>query len=245
MDNNFHGDIKINGSGSAGGGTYNSVIIKGTGKINGDLKCNIFSLGGTGSVEGNLEVADGKINGTGTIEGDLKAGKFKMNGTGKITGNIVADEFAVSGSGSFLKNIEAQNVKVEGAAKIGQDCNAEVFTSDGSFEVGGLLNADEINIRLLGFKSRAREIGGGKITVSIGPPHGLGVFKTIVSMGILNPLLEADTIEGDEIVLENTTAAIVRGNNITIGAGCDIGTVEYTGHYVKTGDARVGTETKI
>lgn len=245
MDNNYRGDIKINGSGSAGGGTYNSVIIKGSGKISGDLKCNVLQISGTGLIEGNVEVSEGKINGAGTIEGDLKAEQFKINGSGKVTGSVSGSDFAVSGSGTVGKSVEAQNIKIEGSAKIGTDCNAEVFTSDGAFEIGGLLNADHININLLGFKSKAKEIGGGKIRVTLGPPHGLGVLKTIISMGILNPVLEAETIEGDEILLENTTARIVRGNNITIGPGCDIGTVEYKGHYVKNGDARVGTETKV
>lgn len=245
MDNNYRGDIKINGTGSAGGGTYNSVIIKGAGKITGDLKCNVFQVSGTGTIDGNLDATEGRISGTGTVEGDVRSEQFKINGSGKIAGNMTGSDFAVSGSGTVIKNVEVHNIKIEGSLKIGMDCNAEVFTSDGSFDIGGLLNADEININLLGFKSKAREIGGGKITVSIGPAHGLGVLKTIISMGILNPVLEADVIEGDEIMLENTSARIVRGNNITIGPGCDIGTVEYKGHYVKNGDARVGTETKV
>ncbi len=62
MDEYNRGDIKINGSGSAGGGAYNSVVIKGSGRIGGDLKCNIFNISGTGTVEGSLKPADGKIN---------------------------------------------------------------------------------------------------------------------------------------------------------------------------------------
>jgi cytoskeletal protein CcmA (bactofilin family) len=61
MDSYNRGDIRINGSGSAGGGTYNSVVIKGSGRIGGDLKCKIFNIGGTGTVEGSLETEDGKI----------------------------------------------------------------------------------------------------------------------------------------------------------------------------------------
>lgn len=245
MDNNNRGDIRINGSGSAGGGTYNSVVIKGSGRIGGNLKCAVFSIGGTGTVEGSLETADGKINGAGTVEGDVKAEKFKINGSGKIAGSISGGDFAVSGSGSVGKSVDVQSMKIEGSTKIGQDCTAEVFTSDGAFEIGGLLNADVINVRLLGFKSKVREIGGEKISITVGPAHGLAVIKTIMTMGILHPGLEADIIEGDEIMLENTTAKVVRGNNVMIGAGCDIGTVEYKGNYVKNADARVGTATKV
>ncbi|SHI23259.1 Polymer-forming protein, partial [Sporobacter termitidis DSM 10068] len=239
------GDIRINGSGSTGGGAYDSVIIRGTGKVAGDLSCNVFQISGSGSVDGNLEVEDGKISGSGSIDGDLKAAKFRISGSGKIIGSVKAGEFIVSGAGTVLKGVEAQSVKIEGSAKIGLDCNAESFDADGGFEIGGLLNADEVKIRIYGMKSKVREIGGGKITVTMGPAHGFNIVRTIVSMGILNPALETDTIEGDEINLENTTAKVVRGNSVTIGSGCNIGLVEYKDHYTKSADARVGTETKI
>jgi cytoskeletal protein CcmA (bactofilin family) len=246
MDNNNRGDIRINGSGSAGGGTYNSVVIKGAGRIGGDLKCEILNIGGTGTVEGNLEAADGKINGTGAIEGDAKVRKFRISGSAKIAGSISGEDFSVSGSGTIGKSAEVQTMKIEGSVKIGQDCTAEAFTADGAFEIGGLLNADVVSVRLLGFKSRAKEIGGEKISITVGPAHGMAVIKTLMTMGgILHPNLEAEVIEGDEIMLENTTAKVVRGSNVVIGAGCDIGTVEYKGSYVKNGDARVGSEIKI
>jgi cytoskeletal protein CcmA (bactofilin family) len=245
MSGTNHGDIRINGSGSTGGGKYDSVVIRGTGKVMGDLTCDVFQISGSGSVEGSLDTLDGRISGSGTVEGDLKAGKFKISGTGRIMGNVNAGELVISGSGSVQKNVEAQYVRIEGTAKIGLDCNAEFFEADGGFEVGGLLNADEVKIRVYGMKSKVREIGGGKITVTLGPTHAFNLVRTIVSMGILNPVLEVDTIEGDEIVLENTTARVVRGNSVTIGSSCDIGTVEYKDFYTKNIDAKVGTETKL
>jgi cytoskeletal protein CcmA (bactofilin family) len=245
MDNKSYGTLRINGSGSSGGGRFDKVVINGSGKISGDLECEVFTINGSGYVDGSLKTGDGKISGSGTVEGDLAAGSFKISGSGKIAGSVTADELTISGSGNVGKNVEAQTVRVEGSAKINQDCTAENFQSDGAFEIGGLLNADQVTIRLYGFRSKAREIGGGRIHVSVGPAHGLGVIKTILSMGILNPILEADVIEGDEISLENTTAKIVRGNNVIIGNGCDIGTVEYKGQFVKMSDAKIGTEIKL
>jgi cytoskeletal protein CcmA (bactofilin family) len=242
MDSNNHGDIRINGSGSAGGGTYDSVVIRGTGKITGDLKCTAFSISGSGTIEGSLETSDGRISGSGTVEGNVKADRFKISGSGRVDGNLSAKEYAVSGSGAVGKSVEATLVKLEGSAKVGENCSAETFNADGGFEIGGLLSADDVTIRLYGFRSRAREIGGGKITVSLGPP--MGFIKSIFA-GFINPILEVDTIEGDEIVLENTAARIVRGNTVIIGSGCDIGTVEYKEFCQKNLDAKVGTETKI
>jgi cytoskeletal protein CcmA (bactofilin family) len=245
MDNRSYGTLRMNGSGSSGGGIFDKVVINGSGKINGDVECDVFHLNGTGHVEGNLKTTEGRISGSGVVDGNLTAATFRITGSGRIGGAVNADELTISGSGNIGNNVQAQNVRIEGSAKIGQDCNAEVFTSDGAFEIGGLLNADDVTIRLFGMKSKAREIGGGRITVALGPQRGLGVLKTIVSMGILNPVLEADVIEGDEISLENTTARIVRGNNVVIGAGCDIGTVEYKGQYTRLPEAKVGTETKV
>jgi cytoskeletal protein CcmA (bactofilin family) len=245
MENKTYGSLRMNGSGSAGGGRYEKVVINGSGRITGDVECELLHINGSGHIEGNLKTVEGRISGSGTVDGNLEAENFRINGSGKINGSVAVDELNVSGSGSVTGGVQAQTVRVEGSVKINQDCNAERFSSDGGFDIGGLLNADEVTIRLYGIKNKAREIGGGRITVSVGPAHGLGVIKSIISMGILNPNLEADVIEGDEISLENTTARIVRGNNIIIGNGCDIGTVEYKGQYTKLLDAKVGTETKI
>jgi cytoskeletal protein CcmA (bactofilin family) len=208
----------------------------------GDLTCDFFQISGSGSVEGNLDTVEGRISGSGVVEGDLRAGKLKISGSGKIMGSVNADELTVSGSASVQKSVGAQNVRIEGSAKIGQDCSAESFEADGGFEIGGLFSADEVKIRIYGMKSKAREIGGGRITVALGP--ALGFIKSLVA-GFMNPVLEVDTIEGDEIVLENTSARVVRGNSVTIGSGCDIGTVEYKDYYTKTIDSTVGTQTKL
>ncbi|MEI8200127.1 MAG: polymer-forming cytoskeletal protein [Eubacteriales bacterium] len=245
MDNTIKGDLKIDGSGSAPGGEYNSVKINGAGRITGDVVCREFRINGSGNVDGNIDMQDGKINGTGTIDGNIKAKLLKITGSGQVRGSISGDNIYVSGSVTIGENLDVQKIKIEGSAKVGHDCNAENFHSDGTFEISGLLNADDITIKLYHSKSRAKEIGGGRISVSVGSDAGFNVLKTIFTLGMYNPVLEADSIEGDEIVLENTTAKVVRGTNVTVGKGCNIGLVEYKGYLLKTGDAKVGEEKKI
>jgi len=245
MDNSIKGDLKIDGSGSAPGGEYNSVKINGAGRITGDVVCREFRINGSGNIDGNIELDDGKINGTGTVDGNIKARQLKITGSGQVRGTISGDNMIVTGSVTMGENLDVQKVKIEGSAKIGHDCNAETFHSDGTFEISGLLNADDITIKLYHSKSRAKEIGGGRINVSVGSNAGFNVLKTIFTLGMYNPVLEADSIEGDEIVLENTTAKVVRGTNVTIGKGCNIDLVEYKGYLLKTGDAKVGEEKKI
>ena len=52
--------------------------------------------------------------------------------------------------------------------------------------------------------------------------------------------LVADIIEGDDIYLENTHAKVVRGNNITLGPGCEIAFVEYKNDFKQDKEATVG-----
>ena len=57
--------------------------------------------------------------------------------------------------------------------------------------------------------------------------------------------LTADIIEGDDIYLENTHAKVVRGNNITLGSGCEIELVEYKNDFKQDKEAEIGTHRKI
>jgi cytoskeletal protein CcmA (bactofilin family) len=121
---------------------------------------------------------------------------------------------------------------------------AEVFLAKGSFTIGGLLNAGQIDIILYG-GCRAKEIGGEKITVKKpGIAHKLKrlIFSYIFRV---NVDLQADVIEGDEIYLEHTYAKIVRGNNVTIGPGCDIEVVEYKNNFHEQKGAIVKDKIKM
>lgn len=244
MNTNECADLRIDGSGSSGGGTYNSVKINGSGKISGDIICSEFKINGAGEAVGNVEAGRFVINGSGHIVGNLKAEEAKISGSASLGGNVTGGTIKISGSADIKSGVDMHQIKIEGTMKAGGDCSAESFYSNGVFEIGGLLNADDIDIQLYWHKSRAREIGGGRINVRPGAGGG-SILRSLFSFGLSNPQLEADTIEGDEISLENTKAKVVRGNNITIGPGCDIGLVEYKGQYQRNGDARVGSEQKV
>ena len=51
--------------------------------------------------------------------------------------------------------------------------------------------------------------------------------------------LTAETIEGDVVWLENTTAKVVRGKNVTVGPGCVVDLVEYAESYTPAGAPQV------
>jgi cytoskeletal protein CcmA (bactofilin family) len=105
--------------------------------------------------------------------------------------------------------------------------------------VDGLLSADHLEIYLDWNKSHAGEVGGTDIAVH------RGTRGTLRSLFTHAPAFEAGTIEGNEISLELTKADVVRGHNVTLGDGCEIGLVEYTGTLRKNGDAKVREEKKV
>lgn len=235
-------DLKINGFADAPGGEYGAVRVNGMGRITGDVYCQgAFTVNGSGDVTGNVISKSLQINGSGHICGSLNTDSASICGIGDIEGKVVCQELSVSGSAHIKKDLNAQTVKVSGSLKIKDGCNAERFESTGIFEVGGLLNADSVDVVLHWSKSRAKEIGGESITVRRGL-RGLDVIRQIFSV---DPGLEADIIEGTFLHLEHTHAKVVRGRNVTLGSGCEIGVVEYTDTLRKTGGANVGEEKKI
>jgi cytoskeletal protein CcmA (bactofilin family) len=175
-------------------------------------------------VNGNVKADSVKVNGNNSIEGNLRAEKVKINGTADINGNLSTEKAETYGS-----------ICVDG------DCNAEFFKIDGTFEIEGLLNAGELELSLYG-PSKAHEIGGEKITVKRkGKYDFLGLRYLIGS----NKELTAESIEGDEIYLENTQAKVVRGNNVELGPNCNIELVEYKNSFKQDESAEVATQRKI
>lgn len=57
--------------------------------------------------------------------------------------------------------------------------------------------------------------------------------------------LKTTSIEADSVELENTTADTVRAVDVTLGDGCDIGTVEYSGTLTVSEKAKVGNVIKL
>jgi cytoskeletal protein CcmA (bactofilin family) len=116
-----------------------------------------------------------------------------------------------------------------------------VFAARGIFEIGGLLNAGQLDIKLYR-DCRAKEIGGEKIRIrKASLLHAFSFFFKPSP----HARLTASVIEGDDIYLENTTAKAVRGNRVTIGPGCKIGTVEYKEHFEQKKDSIVNQNYKV
>jgi cytoskeletal protein CcmA (bactofilin family) len=207
MDKGSKRNLIISGIGSSNGGTVHLAKIDGIGRVEGDINCSNFILNGRADIHGSIKALSAEINGTATVEGTLHSDRLR------IQGKVIVD-------GDFI----AENIQLNGSASIKGNCETEKFNANGRLQMG-VLNAGHIQITLHG-NSNIAEIGGEHIQIRKQPGIDFAKWLKVLPIPIGNKLT-AQTIEGDYVHIEYTTAAVVRGTNVTIGPGCDIGLVEY------------------
>jgi cytoskeletal protein CcmA (bactofilin family) len=213
------------------GRLYDKVSVNGDLSVRGDLDCNRLVVNGSFSDEGTLKTKTGSINGDAVIKGGLEATQMSINGQLDIDGDANIREVKIRGTLRSDGSMISDKIDLLGNINVRHDCNSETFTSKGVFVIGGLLNASNIDINLFG-KCQVKEIGGETIKIKRMQKELFNrVLKYIVPEFDFEGRLMTDTIEGDDIYIEYTSAKIVRGNNVTIGRGCDIGLVEYNNSF--------------
>ncbi|MGD6830967.1 hypothetical protein ACQCT5_02300 [Sutcliffiella halmapala] len=197
-------NIRIFGEGTSTGGIYNKVRIHGQGHIRGDLHCDTIKIFG-----------DFKMNGKASVD------TFKMFGNSKVYDEIKGRNFKVFGNLELIKKMTGDACLVRGWLSSKESVELDTLSVKGGLDIEGLLNVGKLTVTLAHSTSRIKEIGGETIRIK---------GKWLNFFGGQNRLM-VESIEGDNIYLEHTTAKIVRGNHITLGPGCDIEVVEYQSSY--------------
>ena len=239
--------VKISGTGTIGGGTYDRVSISGAGKVTGDLIAEELKISGSGKVQGRAQVTQVVTSGSASFTDAIVAEEMRVSGSTRVDGRVEVKELKCSGTFKVARGIASEYVKVSGVLRVGADVEADIFKASGGFHIEGLLSADRIEIHL-GGRCQAKEIGGEKIEVRRGGFKQKGIIldsliKMLAGGGAAE--LQANQIEGDQIYLEGTTADIVRGKHIQIGPGCHIGAVEYEETLEVEPSARVDEQKKL
>ena len=229
-------DIKTAGGGSFPGGLYGDVTFNGSVTINGDVDAINYRVNGAGSNNGRVKAQSVVVSGTASFNGEVQANEFVVNGDASIRDGAGVGRLVVKGNLSVGGSVAAHEVKLAGFLRVGGDCQAEAMTGEGGFTVTGLLNAGNIDITVQA-PSSAREIGGERIVVR--QPQGSLASLTGLLTVFAEKRLTADTIEGDVVWLENTTAKVVRGKQVTLGQGCVVDLVEYAESYTPGGAPQV------
>jgi cytoskeletal protein CcmA (bactofilin family) len=254
-------DLHISGFSEAPGGVYGSVSISGAGELGGSVKCTSFRCSGSAEVDGDLQAGELRSSGNLEVEGDLdvagqlsssgnlevegnlrcgdlvsssgnlevegsmEAPSFHCSGAAEISGSIQGGEIRISGSVEVYDSIHCSAFECSGSLELKGDLESETVKFTGDTEIGGLLNAEVVTISARA-KSQITNIGGSTIRV-------LRKSNGLFGRGGL----KSETIEGDTVELENTTAQVVRGKQVVIGEGCHIQRVEYS----ESLDAHPGT----
>jgi cytoskeletal protein CcmA (bactofilin family) len=252
-------DLKISGSGTSGGGRFNSVKISGSGTIQGNIDCKDLKISGSGKINGEIITEEFKTSGSSKVIGGIKAKEISISGSTTVEGPVTAEEMTVSGSSKIsddlsctdfkssgstkiIGKLQGGTIKSSGSLKVEKDCEVETFNSRGSVRINGLLSADKVDIEV-SHESFIKEIGGEIIEVK--NELSAKLLKQVVKFLMQrNDCLRSNLIEGDEIYLENTKAKLVRGKNVTIGENCEIGTVEYSGSFDVKDGSTVGKHVK-
>ncbi|WP_068620535.1 hypothetical protein [Paenibacillus tuaregi] len=216
-------DIKIMGNGGSAGGLVGRLSITGDGEIHGDVDAISFKCTGNATVNGSLKAETLKLTGDLILRGSLEGKVFSTMGKLQIQEHVTARKIKFSGDTHVGGQITSEQIELSGYNTVEGGCQAEEFKARGAVRIGGMLNSENVEIKLLG-ESRIKEIGGGLIRVM--PSRGLWALVDMFNPEG-PPRLVATSIEGDTINLENTEAEYVRGNKVTIGPGCRIGLVEY------------------
>lgn len=219
------------------------VSCSGSFHCQGNLKARVFDGSGSARIDGDVEIGETfDCSGSTHVGGNFDGGQLDCSGSVQVGGSISRGSVDSSGSLKVGHDLKGTSVDASGRIEIGGDCEVESFESSGMVNIDGLLNADRIEIRLGGRDSKIREVGGDHINIRRSESSTFfGLFRSNVGNG----MLVTDSIEGDDITLENTRAKIVRGSKINIGSGCEIDLVEYSDTCVVDTNAKVGERNKL
>lgn len=254
-------DISLRGSAKISGDTECEILsIGGTAKVDGilnarhtkvsgsatfleDVNCDDFTVSGSSKVLGYYKSNNTKVSGSLSLDRSAVFGKLEVNGNVLIKEDAKIEVCEISGRLQVEESLQAEMIKLRGVLKVHRECNCDSFFGHGVVNIDGQLNVNDMHIEVEGL-SKVKSIKAKKIIIE--ENSTFGVVKKFVNklMGYKN-YLEVNEIEAENIYLENTSSKIVRGKNVTIGKGCEIGRIEYTGQLEMNDQASVSEYLKI
>ncbi|MFC5402995.1 hypothetical protein [Cohnella soli] len=197
-------DLKMIGETTSAGGLFRNIKLIGESVMEGDVDCIKMGITGELEVKGSLKAEELKMTGECEIAGKLEAGNVRGRGELKTGGSILSEHIKYTG-----------NIQTLG------DCESGTLDLDGAFTVAGLVSGESVKVNLYG-PCTAKEVGGASVKIQRSRSSKLvNMFRPG------HAELRVEQIEGDTLVLEHTKASVVRGHDVTIGPGCEIGLVEY------------------
>ena len=234
-------DMQISGSGNIPAGEYENIRISGSGSLYGHVKCTSLRVSGSSHGESIVCSQDIRISGSTHMEKDVQAADLHVSGSLNCGGNLtVQNEISLSGGMHCEKNIKCGTLYVSGGITANANIEAETATINGGICCDGLLNAEQIQIKLEGVgKSSIGSIGCSRLSVE------KRKIKKLFGRRKKGILSVKNDIEGDEIYVEYVTCPRVSGRTVKVGKGCEIELLQYSDSYEIHEKAKIGRIEKI
>ena len=239
MTNSEGNDVQINGGGTLDGGTYGTVTVNGVGTIRGDVTCETLRVNGAATTTGNVSATTVEINGTTRIDGVLQAQTLTVNGETTLSRGAGVGAVVAKGRLMTFGDLNTRSLDVRGSISITGTASSDTVSIEGIVSADRI-NATTVEIGLHG-PSTVREIEARKVTVGRGT--GWAGLKLMTVLG--DRKLSSASIAANEVVLELTTATMVRAGNAIVGEGCRIQTLAYSGKLDQRAGAMVTTVQKV
>ena len=208
-------------------GSYANIRSFGDLEASGDIRATRIRSFGDNIIRGRCSVKHLFTAGNLRVHEALQVENIRAFGNVVVDGQLTATQLRVMGDVSATGRVSCLHFQLCGGAHLDGGLSAEHFKLTGTCAIRGLVSAERIQIRSRGH-CELDEIGGSSIVIRAGWDEDGCSRKA----GFLNwrckGTSQVRVIEGDTIYLENTTAETVRGQSITLGKGCRIGTIEYS-----------------
>ncbi len=217
---------RVNVSGIA---TYDEVDaellhVSGVLTVSGETRAERAKFSGAATMQKNLHAGDITVSGAADVAGDITADEISVSGAMEVDGDTTADEISVSGSLSVRGITHTDTFECSGSVQL-ETAQADQFEASGAVKVA-TLTADSVQI------SGAIEAGRVEADDSRFGLAGDSVISRLVSSSIVvtqrrpDGFLRAESIEGDDVVLDYVDVERVVGDHVQLGANARVGVVQ-------------------
>lgn len=207
------------------GGIFENIRTSAQTDFTSSVEANeiMVDQGGDLFIKGRLNAPYITVNGVLDVMDTLETSVIhvKSDGLLKVGDAMTAESLDVDGQAELSK-VRAERLSTKGTFKSTGPVDAKQFMSAGELRVAGDLSAEEVNIKVAA-NSLVNYINANTVSIKA-RREGLLFKDKDATLSVLE-------IIGNDVYVENVTADLVRGDQVTIGPNCVVKVVEYTDRY--------------
>lgn len=200
-----------------------------------------MKIDGFGNISGG-EYGRLEIEGMAKIKGDIDVDFLSVNGVVTSNGSIKGQELLCDGVLNLQDSIKIKKIYIDGVINhsIG-NIESDFISCDGVLDSKGEISVDHLEVH--GYIS-ANEIVGDKVVIYYQPKKYEGTVSNLVNVftgkKVSKDYYDVSLIEATRIEIHGLKVETINGEDITIGAGCEVKQVEASSSLKIHPLARVG-----